>query len=53
MFQSTLKHSLSEIWKRLPLSQMNYIPLKGVSKPEFVFDEPAPVQLPTPPGARR
>ena len=29
MFQSTPKHSLSEIWKRLPLSQMNSTPPKG------------------------
>ena len=26
LFQSTPKHSLSEIWKRLPLSQMNSTP---------------------------
>jgi hypothetical protein len=36
MFQSTPKHSVSEIWKRLPLLQRNSIlPEGGDFKPEF------------------
>lgn len=46
MFQSTPKHSLSEIWKRLPLSQINSIPLKGeVSNRSLFLMNPQELEL--------